>query len=333
MKRAPSFTLVVSLLASTGCAASPPTTTKEPAAERNETSAPNVPARERPEAAAELAAPASEADARPSASDAARFACGPYQCRRFARLEDAFVAVLAEENPRVLGVGESHAQAGGPEVPSMTARFTNQLLPLLAERTHSLVVELMAPNASCQKKTAQVREQQKEVTQSQATTNQNEFVTLGQRARSLGVVPYLLRPSCDDLAAIAEAGDDDVLVMLETIARLTEKQVAELLSSQKDDSARRMVVAYGGALHNDLEPRQGREGFSYGPSLRALLAERRAGTYVELDLIVPELIQDGPAWRAMPWYDHYGEEVAQGAALSMQLGPQRWVLFAPRGAR
>ena len=77
-------------------------------------------------------------------------------------------------------------------------------------------------------------------------------------------------------------------------------------------------------------PRPGRETWSYGSSLSTLLAERNAGSYVEMDLIVPELIQDGTAWRAMPWYDHYSDALAQGAALTMQLGPKNWVVFAPR---
>ncbi len=258
----------------------------------------------------------------------AEFACGPYTCRRYATSEEAFLAVISAENPRVLGVGEAHARATS-RVPSATRRFTEELLPTIADRTHSLVVELLAPNAACQKETNAVREQQEPVTREQASTNQNEFVSLGERARSLGIVPYLLRPSCADLDAITRAGENDVWVMLETIARLTTAQVERLLASSNEAPSRRLVIAYGGAVHNDLEPRPARETWSYGPALANHLEESNAGPYVELDLIVPELAQDNDAWRAQPWYGHYDAAAAQGHAQTLRLGPRRWVLFFP----
>ncbi len=236
--------------------------------------------------------------------------------------------MLATGEPRVLGIGEAHARAG-TEVRSATRRFTEELLPSVADRTHSLVLELMAPNAKCGKETTAVREQQKQVTDEHASTNQNEFVTLGERSRALGVVPYLLRPSCSELDAITRAGADGVVLMLEAIARLTTIQVESLLASQPKDSARRMVIAYGGALHNDVEPRAGREMWSYGPALAKYLEEKKAGSYTELDLIVPELILDEPVWRAQPWYGHYRAEDVRGGAVLMQLAPRNWVLFFP----
>jgi hypothetical protein len=256
------------------------------------------------------------------------FPCGPFTCQRFETSEGAFAAMLATGEPRVLGIGEAHARVG-TDVRSATRRFTEELLPKVAERTHSLVLELMAPNAKCHKETTSVREQQKQVTEEHASTNQNEFVTLGEQARALGVVPYLLRPSCADLDAITRAGADGVVLMLEAIARLTTTQVETLLASQPKDSSRRMVIAYGGALHNDVEPRAGREMWSYGPALAKYLEEKKGGSYGELDLIVPELILDEPVWRAQPWYGHYRAEDARGGAILMQLAPQNWVLFFP----
>jgi hypothetical protein len=330
----PAFAL---LLPALGCGSPQPSTPSPTNASptqgaRNESTPPAVSSAVKEPTAAESATSAKPSEAPPKAGPLGdAFPCGPYTCQRFARFEDAFLDVVTRENPRVLGIGESHAQAAGPAIDSTTARFTNQLLPLVSDKTHSLVVELMAPNAECRKKTEEVREQQKPVTEPQAATNQNEYVTLGQKARALGATPYLLRPSCDDLNAITKAGNEDVIVMLETIARLTAKQVADLVGSQAKDTQRRMVIAYGGALHNDLEPREGRESWSYGPTLKKLLDSHRAGAYVELDLIVPEMIQDGPGWRSMPWYGNYGDEVARGTAVAMQLGPQRWAVFDAPG--
>ena len=52
-------------------------------------------------------------------------------------------------------------------------------------------------------------------------------------------------------------------------------------------------MLYGGAVHNDIVPREGLEAWSYGAAARA------KGAYVELDLYQPELVGDAlkePAW-------------------------------------
>ena len=255
----------------------------------------------------------------PAAEPAARAgkgeACGPLGCRAFATPEEAF-ATIVEAKPLVLGIGEAHAQKGTEQVTSSTKRFTEQLLPELKGKASFLLVELMLPNDKCKKETKQVQKQQKPVTAPQAETNQNEYVVLGQKAKAAGIVPDLLRPSCDDLTKITEAGASDIGVMLETIARLTKNVVQSELDRNKKASKDLMVVAYGGALHNDIEPRQGREAWSYGPALAAASGQR----YVELDLIVPEYIKDSETWTSLPWYSHYDRE---------KLG-DKTVLFSPR---
>ncbi|MBK7581308.1 MAG: hypothetical protein IPI67_13970 [Myxococcales bacterium] len=213
---------------------------------------------------------------------------------------EALEVVLADK-PLVLGIGEAHAQKGTEDLPSTTKRFTEQLLPALKGKASFLAVELMMPNAKCQKETKQVRKQQKPVTEPQAETNQNEYLVLGKRAKELGIVPDLLRPSCEDLTRITQAGAGDIGVMLETIAKLTRDIAVGEVERNKKAGKERVVVAYGGALHNDKLPRPGRETWSYGAELSKATGER----YVELDLIVPEYIKDSEAWTALPWVKHY----------------------------
>ena len=76
-----------------------------------------------------------------------------------------------------------------------TRRFTESLLPILAPRSSDVVVELWAPDPKCMKEVKQVASAQKTVTDVQAPTNQNEYVTLGNKAKEVGMTPWLLRPS------------------------------------------------------------------------------------------------------------------------------------------
>jgi hypothetical protein len=252
-------------------------------------------------------------------------ACGVLDCRRFDRPFDAFAFVL-ERKPRVVAIGEAHALEGTAGVPSATARFTSELLPMLEGKASSLVVELLLPDPNCERDATEVRREQKVVTEEQAGTNQNEFVELGHRARALGIEPFPLRPTCERLAKIASAGPDTVIEMLLAITELTTELVRRLVARDAASGGDSMVVAYGGAMHNDLRPRPERASFSFGPSLN----EHVRGRYVELDLIVPEYIKDTESWRSLPWYAAYDSERHGAHTVLFSTGPQSFVLVFPR---
>jgi hypothetical protein len=253
--------------------------------------------------------------------------CGTLGCLHFSTPASAFASVVALR-PRVLAIGESHALAGTEGVESVTRRFAHQLLPWLEGRASALVVELLLPDPRCRAEADTVREEQKVVTKEQSTGNQNEFVELGQRARALGIEPFPLRPSCEELARIAGAGAETVTEMLSTITRLTDATVRRLLT--RDEAARRdaIVVAYGGAMHNDLLPRPGREAWSFGPAL----SQFSGGRYVEVDLIVPEYIKDTEAWRSLPWYSAYDRAKHGSHTVLLNPSERSYVLIFPWGA-
>ena len=142
---------------------------------------------------------------------------------------------------------------------------------------------------------------EKPVTKNQAKSNKNEFVALGNQAKALGIRPHVLRPTCEQYQKIADAGADGIVVMLSTIAMLTDTLVKRIMQRNEREGADKLVIAYGGAMHNDLAPRQGRELWSFGPSLR----EATKGGFVEIDLFVPEQIGDSESWKAFPWFPHY----------------------------
>ncbi|MBI4700311.1 MAG: hypothetical protein HY744_03935 [Deltaproteobacteria bacterium] len=227
--------------------------------------------------------------------------------------------------PRILAVGEAHAPQGSEAVLSATSRFAHALLPLLRGRMSDLVLELAVADGSCGARERQVAAAQKPVTARQASTNQDELVALRRRATELGARAHLLRPSCADYAEVARAGPDAIPRMLELVARLTATRVRALLSAAPSSSDR-MVVTYGGAMHNDLVPRPGREKWSFGPERSA----RTSGRYVELDLVVPEYVRDNDSWRALEWYPYFSPAAHPGKTLLFNPRPGSYVLIFPR---
>jgi hypothetical protein len=251
--------------------------------------------------------------------------CGALGCRRFADAESALAAVIATE-PRVLAVGEAHAQKGSENVTSPTRRFTEALLPLFEGKASDLVLELMIPGGGCEEVEKKTAEVQKPVVERQAESNQNEFVTLGNAAMKLGIRPHLLVPKCDDLQAVVRAGPDGVAQMLTMIAELTDELVRRILARNERTARDAMVIAYGGAIHNDVTPREGREAWSFGPSLM----KETGGRYIALDLIVPEYIKDNDTWRALPWYEHFDPEAAPDRVTLFQAPDGSYTLIFPR---
>ena len=270
------------------------------------------------------ASPAASVAAPAAASQPPAFRDCGHGCKAFASAEAAFDQVLVDQ-PRVLAVGEAHAQSTGPKLPSSTRRFMDGLLPRLAPRAADLVIELWVANGTCGKVEQKVQKQQEAVTAPQAATNQNEFMELGQRAKALGIMPHALVPSCEQYQKIAGAGAGDIEEMLGMIKAVTARDVTELLAKRGPE---RLIVAYGGAMHNDLVPRAGREEFSFGPELAQATAQR----YVELDLVVPEQIKDTDTWRALPWYAQYSAEKAGAEAYLFSWAPHAYALVFPPSA-
>lgn len=249
--------------------------------------------------------------------------CEGVPCETFPSAEKA-IAKLAAKGPRVMAFGEAHAQRGGPLGPSTTKRFTDSLLPVLKGKATDLLIELWVANGSCGKKTeAKVATQQKAVSAPQAETNQNEFLTLGNASKAIGIRPHVLVPPCEDYAKILDAGAGDVDVMLSMIARLTANDIRAFL--EKTEGKGSILLAYGGALHNDVVPKVGHESWSFGAEFSGKLGEK----YMEVDLIVPEAIQDTPAWQGLAWYGKYKKGKQGDKAVLMTLGPSSYVVFFP----
>jgi hypothetical protein len=252
--------------------------------------------------------------------------CGEDACTQYDSPADAFLEVIGSA-PLALGIGETHAPRGAA-VPSAARRFTEDLLPLLAGRASDLLLELMMPPAGCADASVEVRAKQQVVTSRQAETNPSEYVAMGERARTLGIVPDMLRPSCEDLAAMRGDRQDAIEAALETIARLTVVQARRLIKrdAHSDADSGKMVLVYGGALHNDLAPRESAARWSYAPDLDTYVG----GRFVAIDLVVPEFIGDDETWRSLPWWDAYDMKRLGGKATLFRTSERSFVLVFAR---
>jgi hypothetical protein len=251
--------------------------------------------------------------------------CGGLACELFDRPALAFARVLALK-PSVLAIGESHAKKGLQDVSSATAHMTRELLPLLKDVASDLVLELWVADGTCsseqKKEIRHVASAQHAVTETHAQSNQAEFANLFMAARREHVQPHFLKPACDEYAKIVSAGEGDIDAMLKLIARLSGDQIAAL---KKENP--KLVVAYGGAMHNDAMPRPGLEAWTYGARIRA-----EQPSYVELDLVIPEFITDSDAWKAQTWYPHFTKGAHKEKAVLYTLRPGAYVLVFPETA-
>jgi hypothetical protein len=196
-------------------------------------------------------------------------------------------------------------------------------LPALTPRVKGAVIELLAPDRRCEKREEQaVAERTKPVTEPQRETNQNEFVALGFEAKKLGIQANPLIPTCDELRGIL-AAENDVGALLELIANITVREAKEFLDQRPLTAG---LLIYGGLIHNDVQPNAGREAWSFGPRL----TEHAKQSYVEVDLIVPELIKNEPPWTGLSWFAHYEPSRSGRDTLLYRLGPASFVLIFPR---
>jgi hypothetical protein len=253
--------------------------------------------------------------------------CGDLGCTQFDDPKAAFLAAVAGD-PRVIAVGEAHAPRGATAT-SAARRFTGELLPQLKGRASDLLVELMMPPTGCADASAEVRQKQAPATSQQAPTNQNEYLAMGEAARSLGIVPDMLRPSCADLDAVRDAGADAIEASLEMIASLSTAQAGKLVDrdARTEGDRGKAVVVYGGMLHNDLDPAPERAKWSYAPALDAKVG----GRFVAVDLVVPEFIVEDATWRGLPWFAHYDRERMGGKTTLFRVAPKSFVIVFARG--
>jgi hypothetical protein len=126
---------------------------------------------------------------------------------------------------------------------------------------------------------------------------------------------------------VTSAGDEAIGASLELIARLTREQASRLVrrDARSDADAGKMVIIYGGLLHNDLAATGEAARWSYAPALDASVH----GRLVAVDLVVPEFIGDDASWTSLPWRPYYDEARLGAKATLFRTGERSYVLVFP----
>jgi hypothetical protein len=222
---------------------------------------------------------------------------------RLAPSAAAAVAELVGGDAGVVAFGEIHQDAATAGIRSSLARFTDEILPVLAPRAAHLIVETWVARGDCGAAEQRVTEDIAATTERPPET-ENEIVRLLRRARESGIAPHILEVPCAEYRALAGQGqgqgetggvDYDRLLTFTGRALADAIRRAALLPRPP---GRPLVLVYGGALHNDLHPVPALAAYSFGPEIHAYMR----GAYREIDLFVPELVERLPAMRAERWY-------------------------------
>ena len=264
-------------------------------------------------------------------------AAGTFAVSTPATLDDAIATVLApartatptptEGSPLVLGVGELHQTTDTAAIASSLSRFTRQLWPLIAARVSDLIVETWVTDGACGKAEAATVGDVARTTQRPAAT-EDEIVTLLERAKASGARPHILKVTCAEYRLLARSGGGgsrqpvDFERMLALIEQKLEAKVTDVLATRPAADATKLVVVYGGALHNDLHPDPVLARFSYG--LRAFHAT--AGRYRELDLYVPAYLERSAAIHGEPWFPLWERAAASRRPVLLRRSPESFIL-------
>lgn len=255
--------------------------------------------------------------------DAGVPACAP--CSVVASPLVGFRRVLARK-PAILAVGEYHEVTGAPKVPSAIARFTKDLLPALKGRVASLVVETWMMNGKCGVAEKQAVAAVAKTTQRPDST-EDELTALLDRTFKMGVKNHILLIDCDDYRSMLDdAGELDGEASLLLVKRKVEAKALDVLEKGEGGTPEHLLLLYGGAVHNDLEPLPEWRAYSFGPTLR----RETNGHAVELDLLVPEYVETDEDLLKEPWFQSALALSKAGKTVLVNPHPDVYLLLFPR---
>lgn len=249
------------------------------------------------------------------------------QYQSFATAGEALARILATR-PRIIGVGEFHQTSTSAPVRPTIERFID-LLDGIAPLASDLVVETWVESGGCGEKEQAVNQDVRATTERPPEVEDHLTRLLGG-AKARGVAPHVLVMGCDDYQSLLGDGG---AVDYDAVLHLIERKLAETATRvwtkrQQAAAEQRAIVLYGGALHNDLYPLPGLEDISYAAKLDRL----SSNGYVEIDMIVPELVEETPLVTSRPWYPLLAEAVPDRVLLIEQ-APRSYILILHKNAR
>lgn len=247
--------------------------------------------------------------------------CAP--CTVVASPKEALTRIL-EKQPRILAVGEYHETKGAPKVKSALERFTREL-PLFDQRIGALVVETWMMSGQCGAAEKQATAAVAKTTQRPDST-EDELTRLLDRTYAMGVKNHILLIDCDDYRSMLDdAGELDAEASLLLVRRKVSEKVVEALE-KGEVAGDQLLLIYGGAVHNDLAPLPQWSAYAFG----AELSREVEGHYVELDLLVPEYVEDDEDLLKEPWFSAAMKLSKAGKTVLVNPHPGVYLLLFPR---
>lgn len=250
-------------------------------------------------------------------------AAAPPPIREFDSAREALRAVLAEK-PRVIAFGEYHQKNDSAKVPSSIKRFTDELMDELAHAASDLVVETWITEGKCGGEEKTVVQNVEKTTERPKET-ESEVVTLLKKAKAAGVQPHILTMTCDEYKSLNGKEGVDYEKMLGLIAGHLKAEIDKALA-RPGAPVEKMVLSYGGALHNDLYPIPGLEAYAFGGAVR----EEVKGRYLEVDLYVPEYIQSDKLITGQSWYPLYSKKANKKKVSLIKRGEHSYIIVFAR---
>lgn len=247
--------------------------------------------------------------------------------RVFATPVDALASLMATR-PRVVAFGEFHEIKGGAKVPSAIKRYTDQLFPSLQARASDLIVETWVTEGNCGKKEEQVVKDVATTTKRPEST-ESEVVTLIKRAKAASVQPHILDLSCIEYQSLLLAdGGVDYEKMLDLITRKLREQIEAALKARVL-APDKVVMVYGGALHNDVFPREELRPYTFAEPVSSAVG----GRYLEVDLYVPEFVEHDATLQKEAWFPLWKKQQKPGKTILVERGPRSYIIVFARARR
>jgi hypothetical protein len=200
------------------------------------------------------------------------------------------------------------------------------MLPLLEGRASDLVVETWVKTGSCGEVEKQATEKIEQTTKRPESTG-DDLEKMLLAAADRGVQPHILVVDCEQYEELLTSeGELDAEKLLQLVTRMMRDKALGYLRAPSGGGSGKMVVIYGGALHNDPRPPEVLRDFSFGPEL----ASATEGRYVSLDILVPEFVLRDEDARKEPWFPAFERHVSTTRTLLIRQAPDSYLLFFPK---
>ncbi|MBN2526375.1 MAG: hypothetical protein JXR76_08275 [Deltaproteobacteria bacterium] len=249
--------------------------------------------------------------------------------RYYDSAEDALLDVVATTRPRVIGFGEYHSQTGHL-IESALHRFTTSLLPAISSVTSDIIVEALVTEGQCQALTEEVLQTVQQDTH-RAETTEDETVTLFQTARQRGVFPHFLTLSCEDHRQVYGSDQIDYDRLLQLIGRRTGEKIESVMDfrASAHRKSKPLIAVYSGAIHNDADPDPSWDRYAFGPSILTRLPRNK---YVEIDLVVPAIVENIDFVRDAEWYPLFKDKTDKNCTLLIKRSDRNYIIVFPRAS-